>query len=456
MGPEGFAVISQIYNFFLLFTSIIVLGIPLGFTSLFPKLLSESNGLKLVYTYIKAFSTRVVILTCALMIIFIIFSPQLSLLLVENSDFFLILIIILLAAPFTVTYSLVEPYLKAKGEINTIVKVSIISNIVPFLILIPLIIYFGISGVSYYLLLYGCFPIIIFLFFFNRNFFKKIKSSNETLELEKKKSILKVGIVSLISSFLFQFSIIYIRKFSINSFGIENTGIYQSLLSLSTNYFTFIYVFLANYSLPKLAVVTSNSEISDEINNNFRLLLFILIPIVIIVFTYREFIIQLVFSNSFASASNYIFFQLVGDIFRAFGALFGLWLVPMEKLKVLIAVDFIMNFLLISLPYIFFNFFHLNIVSLPVTYLISFFIHFLLLFLFTRRSLHFKFTPRNLNNIVISFAVFIISFIAASYFVFYGYFLIPVLLIIWTWFFLETEERKSLMNKALSILQSKS
>lgn len=429
-----------------------MLGIPLGLTSLFPKLLSENNGLQLVYSYLKFYLSRILILTSALTVLFLILSGELSTLLVESSDYYFVLFIILLSAPFAVGYSLVEPLLKAKGEIKKIVKISVISNIVPFIILIPLVIYCGVNGVSYYLLLYGIFPFLLYILFFNRKFVSDLISAKDILDTQKKKSIVKIGIVSLLSSFLFQFSIIYIRKFSISEFGIENTGIYQSLLSLSTNYFTLIYVFLANYSLPKLSSFAESNDITDEINNNFRLLLFIVIPVLTIVFCYRDFIIEIIFSSSFTDASNYIIFQLIGDFFRAFAALFGLWLIPKEKLAIIITIDCIMNFLLLSLPYVFHRYFGFGIESLPMAYLVSFFAHCSFYFLYTRKNLNFRFTKQNLRSILFSLSALSTAFILSGFLKSWGYYIAPLILITWVFFFLEAQERKSVTAKIISFL----
>ncbi len=449
LGPSGLVIFSQIFNFSVLFSSLIHFGVPLGLSTIFPKLLNETESYDKIYSYLKFFSKLIIFFVTGVVIVITIFSKDITELLVDDSQYYIAFCIILISVPFVVLYNLIEPLLKAKGMINVLVKITILSNVLTLPLLILLIIYFGITGVSIYIFIFNAFPLILYLLFFDRTIVPNVIKSNRKIDVKIRASILKIGLISLLSSFMFQFSLIFIRKFSISNLGFENAGIYQSLISLSSNYFMFIYIFLSNYSLPKLSTFNTTEEICLELNNNFRLLVFIIVPIIVLIFTYKNFVINLIFSPSFSTASNYIGYQLIGDIFRAFAALFGLWMIPRQKLKILFIIDFSMNICFIIFPLVLFGIFKMEINSLSITYLFSFFVHFVLYYLYTRKQLNFRFSRQNSYNIFISGAVIILVFLLSIYFPSYAFYFAPIGLLIWVYLYLETSEQKAIINKII-------
>lgn len=332
------------------------------------------------------------------------------------------------------------------SEITILVKITVISAIVSTLILVPVIYLFNFNGISYYILILSAIPLSVFLVKYRKIFSKYFNSVRSNLTGFDKKIIYKIGLVALFSSLMQQGSIIVLRRIIIGNLGFEENGIYQSILSLSLNAFSLIFIFLTNYTLPKLSSLKENNEIVLELNNNFRFLLLILIPIVVLIFTYKEFIIVILYSKSFLSASGLLKYQLIGDIFKASAALFGLWLIPQMKIKQLIIIDMIFNLTYLITPFIALEILKYDLNAVPFCYMIAFSVHFILYFLYSKKEIDYKFSSIVRKNIIVSVIMVSVAFLLTIHLYIYSLALNFLILMVWTYLVIEKEERKKILE----------
>lgn len=350
-----------------------------------------------------------------------------------------VFMIIFAATPFLVLFSVIESYLKGFQRLNTIIRLNVVTSIVNIIIIFPILQYFNIYGVSVYFFIISIIPIVYYLYLDWDNL-KNILFKILRINIEPIKIILKIGLVSLYSSLLFQISVLHLRKFIIIYFNIHDAGIYQSLLGLSTNYFMIIFSFLSYYTLPKISSLISNDEISSELNQQLRFLLFIIVPMVIIVLSFRNYFIKIFYSNDFIQVTDLFYFQLLGDFAKSLGALFGIWLIPKIKIKVLIFIDTLFNLILIFLPYLVYNYYSQNIIIIPFTYMIAFSTHFILVYLYSKHSLKFKFDIKTLQSLLISVCSLLIAYVSNIYFPNIAVYIILVIIAVNSYFILNKNE----------------
>ncbi|MFZ1322256.1 MAG: oligosaccharide flippase family protein [Ignavibacteria bacterium] len=443
LGPSGFGVVNQLFNFVNLVSNTINLGLPLGLSTRLPPLVQENTeeSKSKIRAYIEYFIKISLVISFPVTLLLIIFSDSISYLIIGSYDYKTFFIIIMLCIPFLVLYSLVESLIRGMSEIKILVNITVISAIVSTAILIPIIYYFNFEGVAYYLLVFSLIPLSTFIIKYRGTFGRYFNSVKTTLSSSEKSIIYKIGFVALLSSMMQQGSMIVLRRLIIGNLGFEDNGIYQSVLSLSLNAFTLIYIFLTNYTLPKLSSLKNKNEIVSELNNNYRFLLLILIPIVILIFTYKDFIIVLLYSKSFSDATGLLKFQLIGDIFKASAALFGLWLIPQMKIKQLILIDLIFNFTFLLTPFIALEILNYDLDSIPICYLLSFTVHFLLYFFYSRKEIKFKFDNKVFKNVIFSSIIIFMTFLMSIYFYHYSLFSNIIILFIWSYMVIEKSEK---------------
>lgn len=427
------------------------LGIPTGLTTKIPSFYNENSDVSkatIGYYYvffIKVFSIISVIIALGL----IIFSSEFTNLLVGEDIYDFLFILGILSLIFIVLYRIVEAFLRSIEEIGIIVKISIYSSLLSLIVLVPLIIFFKIDGVALYLFVFGASPFAIFIIYYRKVITKYISDKIVKPKKQDSLGIYKLGLQSSYANFLHLGVLILIRKIIISDFGLEDNGIYQSVLGISITAFQIIYMFLLNYTLPKLSGLKSNEEINNELNNNFRFLLFMLIPMILVIFTFRDFIIILLFSESFIKATDLMFYQIIGDLFRALAALFGLWLLPKMRLKELIIINSIYNIALLCLPILFLELFGKNLIIFPISYMIAFIIQFTLYFVYSIFNIKYRISIDILKNILITVILLIISFYLSLTFLYLAYFINVILIVVWILLYLNQEEKikiKSYIN----------
>jgi len=390
------------------------LGAPIGITARIPTLIRDSEYSKVstVDDYFLYFIRLFAIITIGLTVIFIFFSSSIVEFLVGDSKEVNFFIIILASAPFMVAYSISDAFLRCYGKLSQIVLIAIVSSVSSLLLLYPLIEYLGMTGVSFYFFLSGVFPFVAFLII-NRSYVKKILNKKIEHLLDLKSQILKMGSVSLLSSFLFIGSFIILRKFVIDNLGLVDNGIFQSVVALSNSIFMIIYSYLSTYLLPKLSKYIKNKEINEELDNSFRFILFMIVPSIILAFSYRYLIIRAIFSVEFLKASDIIIYQFLGDFFRCLSGLFCLWLIPRMRIRTIMTFDIIMNLSLVLLPYIYmllFNKIFLGIV--PISYMVAMILHFIMYLSITIKDLHYRISAHTLRTIIISALCISASFLS--------------------------------------------
>ncbi|MEZ4692169.1 MAG: oligosaccharide flippase family protein, partial [Ignavibacteria bacterium] len=278
-----------------------------------------------------------------LAVLVFIISDNVSYFLFENYDYTVQVKIVSAAIPFIVLNTLLEGYLRGLKIIKVYVKVVIFSNIINIVIVISLLLAFGLNGALVGILSANVSYIIISLYYLRKNQLVMLNEFRFYFDRELFRKIVKVSFVFLASGALFQFTLILMRKIIIAKYGIYYNGIFQSVIGISLNYFAFIFLALSTYSFPTVSKIESKSELIDELNINVKYIIHILVPLIILVFTFRRIVLTVLFSKDFMSAENFFQYQFFGDYFKALAWAIGIWLVPKMKLRIFLLLEVILN-----------------------------------------------------------------------------------------------------------------
>ena len=449
LGPSGFGILYQFLNFQSIITNVTNLGAPVGLTTYISQ---EKENNELVKSAYKSLTLLISLIVITVTFMAILFSEYICNTFLGIYGYNKIFIIIILATPFLVMYSLAESYLKGFQKLNSLLKINIISSIINVIIIFPLLQFYNLEGVSIYFFIISLIPISYYIYL-ERSYLKYVFLNNDKFKIDSIKKILKIGVVSLVSSVMFQIALLQIRRFIILNFDINYAGLYQSLLGLSSNYIMIIFSFISYYTLPKISSLKTNLQINDELNLQLRFLLFLVIPMILMVLTFRILLLRTFYSNEFLEASNLFYFQVLGDLVRSFGALFSIWLIPKMKIKVLFIVDISSSLILILLPYLLIALMPNNLIIIAIAYFVSFLSHFIMVFLYTTYSLRFRLNYDNLKNIGISCISVILAFLINIYFPELSYYIVVLIILLNSYFILEKNEIKKMVSFVTNYLK---
>lgn len=412
-----------------LVSSIFPIG-AIGLTTYISKYHGLENGKVegLIYYFIRL-NFIVIIIGVILTLPFI---DKISFLLFNNNNFDLYLFILLCTIPLSLIFSFTELYLKGIRRINIYVLLTSLISIISLIVFIPAVLLYNFEGALISIIILPALNSLISVGLLRKiklfpNFRNRIPVSPEL-----KKDILKIGFSSMFILAITNLIYLFIRTQVILNLGDEQAGIYQAVYSVSNNYFSIIFSIMGVYSIPRLAEISDVKIINIEINNTLKFMLIIFTPMIILFYIFRIYFISILYSNAFISAENLLFYQLIGDFFRVLSWVFGLWLLPALKIKEWFLFDLIFYILFLSIFSILFYFYQKNILMISIAYLISYFLHFLINIFYIIKKLKFKFDKNNLQILIISFLLIILSFFISRYYLSTGYYIIPFLLIIWS------------------------
>lgn len=449
VGPIGVGIYSQLSNISGLLTSILPIG-SIGLMRYFSEYFKEGKSREISYL-IKFFFIRNFVVAILLSGFTLFFSEYLSSVILTDSSYQNLLIIFSLSIPASLLFNFIDIFLKSSRRITNYVIFQTLCALTNIVINVPLIIFFGLTGAVIGIVLSGVLNSIIGIVVLKKiKIFPDLKLISH-VDKGVIKDVFWFGVSSMISLVVMQFTLLLIKINLGDKLGLEAVGIFQSVYSISVSYFGIFFGLLGTYSIPKLSTFKNNEEFNDELNTTLKFLLIIYTPIIISVFIFRTFLITLLYSDEFLLAKDLLLYQLIGDFLKAMGWTFGLWLIPKVKIKQWLTFDIVTYTVFYSSFYIFLYILKWDIKSVSIAYMISFFAHFTINFIYTKKSLQFKFSQGNLKYIIVSILVLVVAFTISVNSEFIGYFALLPLLIFWFLFSVSKKEIQMIKG----ILQSK-
>ncbi|MEO8208915.1 MAG: oligosaccharide flippase family protein [bacterium] len=428
-GPFGLGIYSQLASILGLITVFLPIG-GMGITRSLSFYFSTDDYSKAKYI-IRYFLIRNSIASIFFSVIIIFFSAPISQFIYTDSSYSYLIVLLALTIPFSLFLNFIDIFLKSLRNINNYVKYLIISSLISIIITCPLIIFFGITGAVAAIIIQGLINTIMgmYLIYKKKLFPKNIISE----EIEKKEitGVYKVGLGVLIVLIVQNLSFLLIKTEIAFDLGVAEVGMFQSIYSISFSYLGIFFTALSIYSMPKFSTFKLKSENNTEINNTLRLLILIFTPVLSIVFACRSLLITVLFSNDFLIVKDLLFFQLLGDFFRAFSWTFGLWLIPNLKIKQWIIFDLLFYSIFYLSSIVMLKYTSLGLQSVSIAYFISYLIHASVNCINTRKYLEFRFKGTIIKEFFISILIMLLILIVSYESELTGYIIILPLLLIW-------------------------
>lgn len=400
-------------NGFVIF--VCTLGLPLGLT----KYVSEwhKDGR---YDAINEILKKTIILLLALNTIFLIvtilFSKKISFLILDSSEYYSLIILISISFPFAILTSVFESYLRGLKKYNVYVFLSMLFAISSTVLPIGLLFLYSLEGVLYGIVISNAFNLFLSLIVLEKNKLLNIRKlfSEKIKESIAFRNIVRLGIASLLIGVLDQMSLLVMRSIIIKEMGIEANGIYQCVFAVSNNYLSIFFVTMGTYYLPTLSEYKDPKDINKEINTTLRFSIFMVIPLIIVFFVFRYYVVVLFYSENFINAQDFFFLNFLGDFLKTMTWVIGMWLITSVNIRIWIYFDLIYYSSFVFLFYIFLNYLGLGLNSITLAYFISASIKLILNFFYLRFKNKFKLEREVYKTLYLSTVVLLVIFIASQ------------------------------------------
>lgn len=258
--------------------------------------------------------------------------------------------------------------------IKVYLTVNVISAVISALIMIVLAIKLNIIGAFYAIAINQIAVFIITLSFIKKLPFFNIIYSSLKIDSTHFKNLTKFSLMAIIAPVCLVGATLFVRFYLNNKLGSNFAGSWEGMWRLSGIYMMFITTTFQFYLLPTFSAI-SNDNLKKEIFNVWNFSLPAIIFVTGVVYIFKDFIIQLIFTDEFLLINSIILFHLLGDILKINTWVLGNVLISQAKTKIFIFFQVLWAVTFSVLVIVFVN--KYGFVGVSYAYFLTYVIHFL-------------------------------------------------------------------------------
>jgi len=352
LGTLGAGIIAQLTNIVQQMSSFTLMSVNDGLVKQIAEN-KDKEGFRSKLAYLlKSYIAIIALLTAICIIFLFIFSEEITIYVFGDLKYHNYFIIGLISFPVLIINSISFALLKGQKEIKYIARSELIVVVVDFILFVPLIYFYGITGAVIFVPL-SLLPILIVNHYYARTkvlnryalHFKDVFSVAINRKAIKELFIFAgVGVTAGVSLIV---SEIACRAVVVTKLGVDQIGLYSPLIAWAGLFTGFIMPSLSTYLYPRFSEAKSDAEVSGVLNDVLRLVSFVMVPVLFLSIPIRYKIIPIFYSNAFISAGDYLPWHFMGILFYLWMYALALVLTPKGRIKtygILVIILSILNF----------------------------------------------------------------------------------------------------------------
>ena len=371
LGPSGYALLGQYYNYSTIASTFATGGISSGLIKYVSEYYDQLDKRKKI---INTALFMVLISSAIVGIVSIVLCRFFSVLLLKSPQYWSIFVISGLMITLNSIGMIISNLLNALKQMTKLITTQIIMNFVSLGVSIPLVIYYNVYGSLLSIFIIA--PLTVYInyrFLLKSGFdFSLVKPSFDKNSFF---SLAKFSAMAFTTTLLVPVSQLFIRNFVMTHISANSAGYWQGVVKLSDMYMAVIVSSLSLYYLPRLSEIKETKELRKEIFLGYSMLMPLMIILGLTIFFLRDFLIHLLYAPSFSPMRELFPFQLLGDFFKIASWLLAFQMVAKAKGKM-----FIISEVIFSLSYLFFSMLFIKkfgIIGLTYSYSLNYFLYFL-------------------------------------------------------------------------------
>lgn len=328
LGTKGFGLVGLIENTVQLISSFSSLGI--NFIGVREIAANKADSVEFQKT-IKAI-TQFSLLTGGLSaLVAIIFASRLSIETFKNAEYFywfIALSVYFIATSYTQSRII---YLEGSQKFQKLIRINVIVNVLNSIIVLSAYYFFKTQGIIIAMIINS----LVALIFYSK--LSNIPKTNvELTSIDRKiyfKRFIKSGSLLALNTFIGLACFYIIRKYFVYV-NEEILSFYNAGNLIIVSYLGIVFLAMGKFFFPKLSQsVTDFKQSNQLINNQLELSLLIILPAIILIYTFADFFIKILFSSAFLPVSDILIFGLVSIVFRSFNYAVGYLLLSHQNFK---------------------------------------------------------------------------------------------------------------------------
>lgn len=374
IGPAGLAMMGQFQNFITIVTTFANGAINNGIVK-YTAQYSDNR-----HKQSKILSTAFAIsFICAIIIsgIVIFFNKPLSVYFLKSAKYSNIFFIFGFTLVAFSLNSFFISVLNGHKEIRKYVSLNIISSIVSLIFIVSLVYYLGLYGALLSLATAQSVVFIVTVFFVLNSEWFDLKNLVSGFDTDSLKKLGKFSLMALTTTLTLPVSQILVRNYITSTISMDAAGFWQGTWKISEIYLMVITASLNVYYLPRLSEITDNKALRKEIFSGYKIILPIVTVLAFGIFTFKDYIIKILFSGKFLAMSGLFGYQLMGDFFKIASWLLAYLMLAKAMTSCFIFTEIISSVSLVLLSVFFINKF--GLVGATQAFALNYFLYFLMI-----------------------------------------------------------------------------
>lgn len=391
LGPEGVGITSQINTLVNSLTVLLHLGLGPGVAKFLAEANAQHNPDRLQSVAVTS-SAIVVAVSLAGTAVAVFLSVPLTRLTLGDPTLRIWVLLGVLAVPLATMSGQGRALLQGFKQVRAIAVAGVISTLISFATVIPLVYYLQVTGAIINIGIAWGINAGLFWWFYSRVRHRPPFRLG-AFDLSTLWELIRYGAATLAVSIGITLTVLVIRSRIISVLDVEQNGLYQAVYALSLQYMMVVTGAMGTYSLAHLAELGQRDLIVAEINNNLRLILLIMTPLLGAVLLLREVGLMVLYSPAFLPAASLFPLQVLGDFFQACAFALGIALIPIGHMRAYAGIN-----LAPTLLYLVAGLFLLPVLKLQavvLSYAVAMAVQAALSLEYLHRVLGFKVTARN-------------------------------------------------------------
>ncbi|WP_179352764.1 O-antigen translocase [Winogradskyella vidalii] len=312
VGEAGIASIGQVRNVLAMLTSTTTLGTFSGIVKYVAEFKTDQPELSKLFSTVSIFTIIGAISSAAVLFFGADFLSQYLFNSINYSYIFQLLAVI---SPFIAMGRVVNAVVSGLSDYKRYAKIELISYLLATLAIIIGLYTSELKGVLIAIALAPFIQLVVLAFVFGKTLNTYVKFKSLRLNLIYKNKLLAFTLMSFVSTFLLNYIELYIRTLVADEINMNEAGYWTAVSFISKNYMVFATGLFTLYVLPKFASIHTKHEFKNEVLNIYKTILPIFGLGMILVYLFRNLIIQLIYPD-FTGMEPLFKWQLLGDFIR--------------------------------------------------------------------------------------------------------------------------------------------
>lgn len=234
----------------------------------------------------------------------------------SNSSY-LWFVLVALYFVFFALFSARMSILQGRREIKKMVKIQVIISFIQMFLALGCYFFFKINGIAIAILISAIVSFLVV--YFNTKNTIRFEKNNLTLKqvFFEGLPMVKLGIILSLGTLINQLAFYVIRLFLKDFLSIEALGVFQVSYTILIGYLGIIFIVMSNDFYPQLCNLESDTPIFEKyINDQTQFALFLVVPLVLLMYLLAPQLVVLLYSNSFLDVLLILKIALIGLIFK--------------------------------------------------------------------------------------------------------------------------------------------